>query len=364
MATRLLIVDDSAIVRKVLSQRLGEDADIEVVGTAPDPLVASEKIERLNPDILTLDVEMPRMDGITFLKGLMRHHPLPVIIVSSITPKGGRLAIQALESGALDVVCKPGAAYSAGAMAGELAEKIRALAGARAFRPAADPVPAVGQTILPALGDTSSIVVAIAASTGGTRALGDLLPALPPDFPGTMVVQHMPAGFTRSFAQRLNETCALEVLEAEDGMSVIPGRVLIAPGNRHLVLSRSGARCLAKVVDGPRVRRQRPSADVLFDSVAAHAGTNAIGVILTGMGADGAAGMFSMKERGATTFAQDEGSCVVFGMPKEAIQRGGVDRVLSLHKIPEALAMAVAQRLQKGFSGGQPGFSHQAGSHD
>ena len=337
MAIRLLIVDDSAVVRNILTQELGKDPDIEVVGTAPDPLVASDKIEQLEPDVLTLDVEMPRMDGITFLRGLMRHRPLPVIIVSSLTPKGSRLGVEALELGAVEVVCKPGAAYTVGDMTGELVAKIKAAAVAKINRSA----PAKGQgkasRTRTALAQTTNKVVAIGASTGGTQAITAVLQNLPRNFPGTMIVQHMPEGFTRSFAQRLNELCAMEVKEAEHNDSVIPGKVLIAPGNKHMALNRSGARYFVEIKDGPRVQRQRPAVEVLFHAVAKHAGANAIGVILTGMGADGADGMREMRKQGAATIAQDEDSSVVFGMPNEAIKLGGVDKIVNLQKIPATL---------------------------
>lgn len=345
MATRLLIIDDSAVVRKVLSKSLGQHPQIEVVGTAPDPLVASEKIERLRPHVLTLDMEMPRMDGMTFLKGLMRHHPLPVIIVSSITPKGGRLALEALHAGAVEVVCKPGSAYSADSMAKDLAEKIVAVGSARVSALNNGGNPLTRAPIADPLGNTADAIVAIGASTGGTKALERVLSQLPQDFPGTLVVQHMPPIFTRSFAERLNENCLMEVKEAQPNDSVIPGRVLIAPGDRHLMLARSGGRRIARVVEGPRVKRQKPSVEVLFDSVATHAGANAIGVILTGMGDDGAEGMLAMKKHGAFNIAQDEASCIVFGMPKEAISKGGVDQVLPLDNIPNALIRQVRQRV-------------------
>lgn len=341
MPIKVLIVDDSAIVRKVLARSLGSDPEIDIVGTAPDPLVASDKIEELRPDILTLDIEMPRMDGITFLKGLMRHHPLPVIIVSSITPKGGKLAIDALDSGAVDVVCKPGAAYSAENMANELADKIKLIALSSNIKPQLVVRRASVDKLSDCLGDTSNTIVAIGASTGGTKALADVLSKLPANFPATFVVQHMPAGFTQSFAERLNQSSALDIVEAADNTSVIPGRVLIAPGNKHMVMARSGARFFVKVIEGPRVQRQRPSVDVLFESIAAHGGTNAIGVILTGMGSDGAYGMLGMKKRGAVTIAQDESSCVVFGMPKEAIKLGAVDHIVPLNDIPETLIKQV-----------------------
>lgn len=335
---RVLIVDDSAIVREVFSAELSKDRELEVVGTAVDPYIARDKIVKLKPDVITLDIEMPRMDGITFLKKLMRYYPLPVIIVSSLTPAGGQLAMDAINSGAVDVMCKPGGSYTVGDMSIELIGKIKAAAAVNMRRWISSTIenkekPSPRLSML----RTSNKVIAIGASTGGTQALQHVLSALPADAPGTVIVQHMPERFTTSFAQRLNELCAMEVKEAESGDSVTPGKVLIAPGNRHTLLRRSGAKYYVDVKNGPLVCRQRPSVEVLFNSVARYAGQNAVGVIMTGMGGDGADGMLKMKENGAITIAQDESSCVVFGMPKEAIRRGGVDHILHLHKIPEAI---------------------------
>lgn len=334
---RVLVVDDSAVVRQVFQQELSRDPELEVVGTAPDPYVARDKIAQLKPDVLTLDVEMPRMDGLTFLRKLMQHHPLPTIVVSSLTTKGGELALEALDSGAVDVLAKPGQAYSVGDMAIELIDKIKAAARA-GVRPRvatrSQPEPRL------ALTRTTNKVLAIGASTGGTEALQRVLTSLPANAPATLIVQHMPEHFTRSFANRLNDLCAVEVREAEDGDSVIPGRVLIAPGNHHMVLRRSGARYFVNVKDGPLVSRHRPSVDVLFRSVAKYAGANAVGAILTGMGADGSQGLLEMKQAGATTFAQDEATCVVYGMPKEAVRLGAADKVLPLGEIAAALLTA------------------------
>ena len=332
MSARVIIVDDSAVVRQIFTAELGRDPDIEVVGTAPDPFIARDKIVQLKPDLVVLDVEMPRMDGITFLRKLMHYFPLPVIIVSSLTARGGDMAMEALEAGAVDVMCKPGAAYTVGDISQELIEKIKGAARVRV-------VPRNGQTAPVhhtqlALSRTTNKVVAIGASTGGTEALRVVLEQFPPDAPGTLVVQHMPEHFTRSFAERLDSLCAVEVKEAEDGDSIVPGRVIIAPGNKHLLLRRSGAVYRAQVKNGPLVCRHRPSVEVLFTSVARFAGGNAIGVMLTGMGGDGAQGMLKMKQAGAATIAQDEESCVVFGMPKEAIKTGGVDHVKDLEQIP------------------------------
>lgn len=312
MKSRVLVVDDSAVVRQILTRELGRDPEIEVVGAAPDPYVARDMIVDLHPDVLTLDIEMPRMDGVTFLKKLMHHHPLPVVVVSSLTPKGSELALEALDAGAVDVLCKPGAAYSVGDMALSLIETVKTAARV----PVVKPVGAVQSNPKPlsarkAMTRTTHRVVAIGSSTGGTQALERLLSVLPANSPGIVIVQHMPEHFTKTFANRLNERCAMEVKEAETGDSVAPGRVLVAPGNFHMVLDRSGANYQVVVKTGPLVSRHRPSVDVLFRSVARVAGRNAIGVILTGMGADGARGMKEMKEQGADTIAQDETTCVV-----------------------------------------------------
>ncbi|MFZ5763939.1 MAG: protein-glutamate methylesterase/protein-glutamine glutaminase [Thermodesulfobacteriota bacterium] len=342
---RVLVVDDSAVVRKVFSEELSHEKDIQVVATAPDPYVARDKIVALKPDVVTLDIEMPRMDGLTFLRKLMKYYPLPVIIVSSLTKEGGALALEAMEIGAVDVISKPGEAYSVGDMSAQLAEKIRAAARvdmAQRARLAASHQVVAPQAKL-SLTKTTNKIIAIGASTGGTEALKEVLVQLPPNTPGIMIVQHMPAKFTTSFAERLNSLCQIRVKEAEDGDSVVPGTALLAPGNFHMVMRRSGARYYVNIKSGPLVCYQRPAVDVLFNSVAAYGGANAVGVILTGMGKDGAQGMLKMKEAGARTIAQDEASCVVFGMPKEAIEAGGVDQVVSLKSIPAAILKMVEE---------------------
>ncbi|MBN2212441.1 MAG: chemotaxis response regulator protein-glutamate methylesterase, partial [Sedimentisphaerales bacterium] len=324
----VLIVDDSAVVRKILTGQLARDPQINVVGAACDPYVARDKILSLKPDVLTLDVEMPRMDGITFLRKLMQHYPLPVIIVSSLTPEGGEVAMEALQIGAVEVMCKPGGSFTVGDMAEELARKIKAAyqaryhLKARSSTEAAQPVKRLSMT------QTTNKVFAIGASTGGVEALTQVLTAFPPNVPGTVIVQHMPMKFTASFAKRLNTLCAMEVREAADGDAVIPGRVLIAPGGQHMVLRRSGARYYVAIIDGPSVCHQKPSVEVLFQSVAQYAGANAVGAMLTGMGNDGAKAMLEMRNQGAHTVAQDEASCVVFGMPKEAIEAGAAEQVV------------------------------------
>lgn len=329
---KVLIVDDSAVVRKIFSEELSKYHDIEVVGTAPDPYVARDKILALHPDVITLDIEMPRMDGLTFLRKLMKHYPLPTIIVSSLTPKGGKLTLEAMEIGAVDVIAKPGSSYTVGDMSSQLADKIRAAAWAKLIRKDKD-IADSENVPLKALAETSHKVIAIGASTGGTEALKVVLSKLPANSPGIMVVQHMPANFTAAFAERLNSLSQLTVREAKDNDSVVPGLALVAPGNFHMILRRSGARYYVEVKTGPMVHHQRPAVDILFKSTAKYAGANAIGVILTGMGADGAEGLLDMKRAGASTIAQDENSCVVFGMPKEAIKVGAADKVLPLEQI-------------------------------
>lgn len=331
---RVVIVDDSAVVRKIFADELSRDPEIEVVGVAQDPYIARDKIVSLKPDVITLDIEMPRMDGITFLYKLMRYFPMPVIIVSSLTSKGGELAMEALSAGAVEVMCKPGAAYTVGDMSIDLIGKIKAAAKVRVKKLGSESEKSVTPVKRLSMTKTTNKVLAVGASTGGTHALQSVLSALPLNAPGTVVVQHMPEHFTRSFADRLNTICAMEIKEAEDGDSVTPGKVLIAPGNYHMVLARSGSRYYVQVKTGPRICRQRPSVEVLFKSVARYAGVNAIGVILTGMGNDGGGGLKEMHDVGAKTIAQDEKSCVVFGMPKVAIEKGGVDHIVPLEKIP------------------------------
>ena len=341
---RVLIVDDSALVRKLLSEELSRYDDITVVGTAVDPYVARERIVALKPDVITLDVEMPRMDGLSFLAKLMKHYPLPVIIVSSLTPKHSEAAIRALSLGAVDVIGKPGSAMSVPDISLQLVQSIRAAARAKVVRrvePESEspfrtpPVPVLAGLAL------TNKVVALGASTGGTQALEAVLTKLPWAMPGVLICQHMPEKFTASFAERLNSVCAMEVREAKDGDLVLPGLALVAPGNFHMLLARSGAQYTVRVKDGPRVHHQRPAVDILFSSVARAAGRNAVGAIFTGMGADGAKGLLQMREAGAHTIAQDEASCVVFGMPKEAIKLGAAAAVLPLNQIAGALQSAV-----------------------
>ena len=340
---KVLIVDDSAVVRQVLSAELSKAEGIEVVGTAMDPYIARDKIVELRPDVLTLDLEMPRMDGLTFLGKLMKHYPLPVIVISSLTPKGSEAAIRALSLGAVEVLSKPGSAYSVAELSTSLVSKIRAAARARVTKVQTSPRRSRESEVdSSALLHTTHKILAIGASTGGTKAIEEVLTHLPASTPGTVIVQHMPEHFTKQFAQRLNDLCAMEVREARDNDPVVPGVAMVAPGDRHMVLRRSGARYFVGVKTGPPVHHQRPSVDVLFHSVAKQAGHNAVGVILTGMGADGAAGLLAMKQAGARTLAQDEASCVVFGMPKEAIRKDAVEQIVPLEMMTDQIIHTLA----------------------
>jgi len=334
---RLLVVDDSAVVRKIFTEELSKYGDIEVIGSAVDPYAARDKIAKLRPDVITLDLEMPKMDGLSFLAKLMKHYPLPVVVVSSLTPKNSKAAIKALELGAVEVISKPGSAYSTPDIA-RLARAIRAAASAGiSKRQEAAEAPIMSAATCQSQLLTTHKVLAIGASTGGTKAIETVLLGLPITTPGTVIVQHMPEYFTAAFAERLNQICQMEVREARDGDSVVPGVALVAPGNKHMVLQQSGAYYLVRIKDGPPVHYQRPSVDVLFQSVARSAGHNAVGVLLTGMGADGAKGLLAMRQAGAHTIAQDEATSVVFGMPKEAIKLGAASEVLSLPRISQAI---------------------------
>lgn len=349
---RVLNVDDSALMRQVLAALLAKDPDIEVIGAAPDPFVAREKIKALNPDVLTLDVEMPKMDGITFLEKLMRGHPMPVVMVSSLTEAGCETTLRALELGAVDFITKPKIDLREGMeeVAQDLISKVKAAACANLKRQVSGdrPKPAVPTSSLARNGSqamikTTDTIIAIGSSTGGTEAVKDVLELLPPNTPPILITQHMPERFTKTWADRMNSLCRISVKEAEDGDSVLPGHALVAPGGYHMVLERSGARYTVRINQDPPVNRHRPSVDVTFASVARYAGANAVGVILTGMGGDGAKEMLTMKQAGAFTIAQDEASCVVFGMPKEAIKAGGVDKVLPLHEIAGAIIAHVSR---------------------
>ena len=333
----VVVIDDSALIRKLLSEIINSQPDMQAVGAAPDPLVAREMIRSLNPDVLTLDVEMPKMDGLDFLERLMRLRPMPVVMVSSLTERGSDATLRALELGAIDYVSKPkiDIAHGIQEYADEIAEKIRTAAAAR-LRPR--PLPGVPRVerVVAALANRSvstEKLIIVGASTGGTEAIKEFLLDMPPDCPGILITQHMPEAFTKSFAARLDSLCRISVKEAEHSERVLPGHAYVAPGHSHLLLRRSGANYMTQLSDAAHVNRHRPSVDVLFRSAAEHAGRNAVGVILTGMGKDGAQGMLAMKQAGAYNFAQDEASCVVFGMPKEAIAAGATDEVLPLREI-------------------------------
>lgn len=345
---KVLIIDDSALVRQTMHDILESDPEIEVIGKASDPFIAAKKLQEEVPDVITLDIEMPRMDGLTFLKKLMSQHPIPVVVISTLTAKGAETALRALEYGALEVLEKP--KINTRELMKESAETycrvVKSLATARLTRlrktvevVRATPVLAGGDAspvrpkAAPVLTTTTEKVIALGASTGGTEAIKTFLMDMPLDCPGIVIVQHMPEMFTRQFAQRLDSLCKISVKEAADGDNVLRGQALIAPGSHHMILKRSGARYYVEVKDGPLVNRHRPSVDVLFKSVSRYAGKNAIGIILTGMGADGARGLLEMREAGAHTIAQDEATSVVFGMPKEAIALGGAEHVLPLDKI-------------------------------
>ena len=391
---RVLIVDDSAVIRKVVTKALANDPEIEVVGTALDPYIARDKITQLKPDVLTLDIEMPRMDGLTFLKIIMEERPLPVIIMSSLTKNGSHHAMEALRLGAVDVLGKPGGSYSFGDLGPQLIEKIKAAAIARlrrpqpthnpfkppALAPAPPPAPARFPASAPELPGTAAAaaplpqarpqparapavynrpplralptpalhhprrVILLSASTGGTEALREVLTKLPGDLPGIAIVQHIPAHFSRAFADRLNASCAFEVREAVDGDRLVPGLALIAPGNFHMMLVWSGDGYRVRVTDGPTVWHQRPAVDLLFKSAADIANIHAIAGVLTGMGKDGAEGLLRLREKGATTFAQDEATSVVYGMPKVAWENGGAQRQLPLDHVAQFILQAVAAK--------------------
>jgi two-component system chemotaxis response regulator CheB len=346
----VMIVDDSAVVRQVMQSILEQEPDLEVIGAASDPLFAMDKMARRWPDVIVLDIEMPRMDGLTFLRKLMAERPTPVVICSTLTESGTETALQAMAAGAADIITKPKVglrdfllqssgelvrAVRGAAKANVKALRPRALAGAVPERLSADAILPPGPT--PAMARTTERVVAIGTSTGGTQALEQVLVALPRITPGIVVVQHMPEKFTASFAQRLDSLCEVNVREAVNNDRVLPGQVLIAPGGRHMVVKRSGAFYQVQIMEGPHVNRHRPSVDVLFRSVARCAGSNATGIIMTGMGDDGARGLKEMLDAGADTYAQDEASCVVFGMPREAIKLGAARQVLGLDAIPKAI---------------------------
>ena len=358
---KVLIIDDSALVRQVLTEIFSSDREIEVVGAAQDPYIAREKIKQLNPDVLTLDVEMPRMDGVTFLRNLMRLHPLPVVMISSLTEKGADITLEALALGAVDFVSKPKIDIAEGLddYAQDIIAKVKAAAGVKVkalseqrVKSSIDPLTNKSREKLSAdvildkfegkkRFKTTDKIIAIGASTGGTEAIRELLENLPADTPGIVISQHIPAAFSAPFAVRVDKASAMTVYEAKDGQQILPGHAYIAPGSHHLLVERSGARYICRLNDGPPVNRHKPSVDVMFRSVAMNVGPNAIGVILTGMGDDGARGLLEMKENGAPTIAQDEKSSVVWGMPGEAVKLGAADSELALQKIAGKLLTLV-----------------------
>jgi two-component system, chemotaxis family, protein-glutamate methylesterase/glutaminase len=360
---KVLVVDDSAIVRKILSASLSKEADIEVIGTAPDPFVARDKILTLKPDVITLDIEMPRMDGITFLRKLMAYHPLPVVVISSLSGPGCKAGIEALRAGAVEIMGKPSGPYSVGELGDALASKIRIAASAKvvARRPIVTEVhglreadgglgegPPPGESISPEVvyprGMRPYELIAIGASTGGVEAIGRVLSTLPAQIPPILITQHMPPLFTAQFAERLNACCSFAVKEAANGDEVVPGRVLIAPGDFHMRLVRTQDGMQVQLDQGPAVCYQRPAVDVMFSSVAQESPGGALGILLTGMGADGARGLLAMRRSGSRTIAQEEGSCVVFGMPREAIRAGAAENILPLDSMARAIMAGQANR--------------------
>lgn len=346
---RVLVVDDSAIVRKLLADAIRQEPDMEVVGVAGDPFAARDLILQREPDVVTLDIEMPRMDGLTFLKRLMAHRPLPVIIVSSVTQSGSAASIEALRSGAIDVIAKPGGPQAVGQVADRIKRRIRALRGVSGlqFPSSVDAAPgprAAAPAAAPAAwGRRVNGLLALGASTGGTQAIEALLTRLPADIPPMVVVQHMPPNFTKAFADRLDNVCPMRVVESTGNETLERGTVYIAPGDHHLVVERLGLQLRTRLLQGPPVHHQRPAVDVLFHSVARLQGLAVVGILLTGMGADGADGMVALRAAGAETIAEDEQSCVVFGMPKEAIVRGGATHVATLLRMPTLIGECLAR---------------------
>ncbi len=353
---KVLIVDDSPLVRQVLKGIFEADKNFEVIGTAADPFIAVKEISKHTPDVITLDIEMPRMDGLTFLKKLMKQHPIPVVIISSLTQEGSVSAIRALEFGAVDIITKPKIVTHANfeEIKIQICDSVKAAAQAKVRkRMEVHVTPKHGADVLlsrrinKSMEETTDKIIALGASTGGTEALQFFLQSMPYDAPGIIIVQHMPELFTRAFANRLNGICKISVKEAEQGDAVIRGRALIAPGNYHMMLKRSGAKYFVEVTQGPLVNRHRPAVDVLFRSTATYAGKNAVGVIMTGMGDDGARGLLEMKEAGALTIAQNEETCVVYGMPREAVKMGAADKILGLPDIPGAVLKSLKYNVEQ-----------------
>jgi len=352
MKIKVLVIDDSALIRSLLSEMINQQPDMEVVGAAPDPLVARDMIKQLNPDVLTLDVEMPKMDGLDFLEKLMRLRPMPVLMVSTLTEQGSEITMRALELGATDFVTKPKSSITTGMReyTDLITNKIRVASKAKVSTLQRIAKGSGTSTSLQSLKNpliSSEKLIIVGASTGGTEAIKAFLLQMPSDCPGILITQHMPAGFTQSFAKRLDSLCQISVKEAEEGERVLPGFAYVAPGDRHLMLAKSGANYVIKLDDGPLVSRHKPSVDVLFNSAAEHAGQNAIGVILTGMGKDGASGMAKMKQAGAYNFAQNEESCVVYGMPREAVAHGGVHEENHLDQLPSLVLNHLSKHSER-----------------
>jgi two-component system chemotaxis response regulator CheB len=339
--TRVLIIDDSALVRKILSEAVSAAPDLEVVGSAPDPLIAIEKLKLLQPDVLTLDIEMPRMDGITFLRQIMATTPIPAVVVSSLAQAGCRAALEALEAGAVEVIAKPGGPFSVAELRTSLPQRIRAAAQARIRRVTGTPFQEPGPRLRTVANGTIGLI-AIGASTGGTEAIRRVLEHLPANAPPIVIVQHIPPVFSKAFAERLDQLCAVKVKEAVDGDSVRAGTALVAPGDFHMTVTDSAKGMIVRLTKGEKVCYQRPSVDVTFESVAAACGRNALGIILTGMGNDGAAGLLKLRRTGARTIAQDEASCIVYGMPRQAVLAGAVERILPLSEIGRAVCNLTA----------------------
>ena len=348
---KVIVIDDSALIRSILKEIINQQSDMEVVGAAPDPIIARDMIRTLNPDVITLDVEMPKMDGIDFLERLMRLRPTPVLMISTLTEKGSDVTLRALELGAVDFIAKPKLDIQHGMKeyAYEITNKIRIAAKARVHASKVGTTSSTTATLLRNKTTSTEKLLVFGASTGGTEALKEVLTGMPPDCPGIVIAQHMPEGFTKSFAARLDSLCHIRVKEAEHGDRILPGHAYLAPGHSHLLVGRSGANYICELAQSEPVNRHRPSVDVLYRSASQHAAHNAIGIILTGMGKDGALGMKEMHDAGAYTFAQDEASCIVFGMPKEAIAQGGVDEVIPLNKMADRILAYLQQSGSKGF---------------
>jgi len=361
---RVLVVDDSSVVRHAISDALKSDPEIEVVGTASDPYEARDKILSLHPDVLTLDIEMPRMDGLTFMRVLQKHRPMPVVVISSLTQSGSRIALDVLEAGAVDVMAKPTSAWGIGELGAQLCQRVKGAAVASLGRQNTGATAPQPSSLAASARFNPRQIILLGASTGGTEALKFLLNRLPDGLPGICIVQHIPPVFSRAFAERLNETCAFEVREAASGDEIRPGLALIAPGDYHMMIFWDRGRYRVALNQSPAMHYTRPAVDMLFNSAAACAGHHAVVALLTGMGSDGAQGMKKLHAGGAETFAQDEATCVVYGMPRAAVELGAADRVLPLDKIPDALVRSVLSQSDRGDAAGtRKHFRHHQNSH-